>query len=328
MKLNLVSETDLTRPEMDNIKLRLSRVEAKEISTVTLGAIPNSLLTAKGDLIVASAASTPARYGVVAPAAGLLNVLGVANAEDTPTYKALFDTTAASAVSLAAGTAGTQLVAARRDHTHLVTASSAPGAAAAILATDASGHTSVISLGIGASPSSVQKLYIAGTASGTSPIAMQFATAMTATGSGAVPVVYVKPTVTINSGVSVSWFAGFNVDDIPITNNGTLTYAYGLRIKNPVISGNAATYSYAAYFLGAVAVEGSLVVSPENDTQIPTLSDGVGVDVKGKLLRLRESKTPASATATGNVGEICWDASYIYVCTASNTWERAALASW
>jgi len=36
MKLNLVSEVDLTRPEMENIKLRLHRVETKEISTVTL----------------------------------------------------------------------------------------------------------------------------------------------------------------------------------------------------------------------------------------------------------------------------------------------------
>ena len=35
--------------------------------------------------------------------------------------------------------------------------------------------------------------------------------------------------------------------------------------------------------------------------------------------------TPASATATGTAGEIAWDASYIYACTASNTWKRAAL---
>jgi hypothetical protein len=38
--------------------------------------------------------------------------------------------------------------------------------------------------------------------------------------------------------------------------------------------------------------------------------------------------TPASAAATGKAGSICWDASYIYVCTATNTWERVAIASW
>ena len=38
--------------------------------------------------------------------------------------------------------------------------------------------------------------------------------------------------------------------------------------------------------------------------------------------------TPASATATGTAGEIAWDANYIYVCTAANTWKRAALSTW
>jgi hypothetical protein len=37
---------------------------------------------------------------------------------------------------------------------------------------------------------------------------------------------------------------------------------------------------------------------------------------------------PASATATGTKGEIRITADYIYVCTATNTWKRAALATW
>ena len=37
---------------------------------------------------------------------------------------------------------------------------------------------------------------------------------------------------------------------------------------------------------------------------------------------------PASATATGVVGEIRWTAGYVYLCTATNTWVRAALATW
>lgn len=58
------------------------------------------------------------------------------------------------------------------------------------------------------------------------------------------------------------------------------------------------------------------------------ISDGVGIDVNGKILRLRTSKTPASAAATGNAGEICWDSSFLYVCTAANTWKRVAIATW
>lgn len=32
-----------------------------------------------------------------------------------------------------------------------------------------------------------------------------------------------------------------------------------------------------------------------------------------------------AATDTGTPGQICWDADYIYVCTAANTWKRSAL---
>lgn len=37
---------------------------------------------------------------------------------------------------------------------------------------------------------------------------------------------------------------------------------------------------------------------------------------------------PASATATGTTGEIRITATHIYICTATNTWVRAALATW
>lgn len=38
--------------------------------------------------------------------------------------------------------------------------------------------------------------------------------------------------------------------------------------------------------------------------------------------------TPSSTSATGTAGQICWDSNYIYVCTATNTWKRAAIAAW
>lgn len=40
------------------------------------------------------------------------------------------------------------------------------------------------------------------------------------------------------------------------------------------------------------------------------------------------SKTPSSASDTGVQGDISWDASYIYVCTAANTWKRVAISTW
>jgi hypothetical protein len=40
------------------------------------------------------------------------------------------------------------------------------------------------------------------------------------------------------------------------------------------------------------------------------------------------SSVPASATASGTAGQIAYDGNYLYVATAANTWERAALSSW
>ena len=40
---------------------------------------------------------------------------------------------------------------------------------------------------------------------------------------------------------------------------------------------------------------------------------------------LNAPPTTKSATAPGTPGDICWDANYIYVCTATNTWKRSPL---
>lgn len=55
---------------------------------------------------------------------------------------------------------------------------------------------------------------------------------------------------------------------------------------------------------------------------------GGKLDVFQDLIRLRTSKTPASAGDTGAQGDICWDADYIYVCIATDTWKRAAISTW
>jgi hypothetical protein len=40
---------------------------------------------------------------------------------------------------------------------------------------------------------------------------------------------------------------------------------------------------------------------------------------------LKAPQTTKASTATGTTGQICWDANYIYVCTATNTWKRSPL---
>ena len=49
---------------------------------------------------------------------------------------------------------------------------------------------------------------------------------------------------------------------------------------------------------------------------------------RGMARRLEVTKTPASAAAAGTTGDICWDADFLYICTAKDTWKRVAIATW
>lgn len=50
------------------------------------------------------------------------------------------------------------------------------------------------------------------------------------------------------------------------------------------------------------------------------------VNSSGQLITA--TGTPASAAASGVAGTVVWDASFVYVCTATNTWKRVAIATW
>jgi len=41
-----------------------------------------------------------------------------------------------------------------------------------------------------------------------------------------------------------------------------------------------------------------------------------------------KSDAPAAANSTGTAGTITWDADYIYICTATDTWKRVAISTW
>jgi hypothetical protein len=84
---------------------------------------------------------------------------------------------------------------------------------------------------------------------------------------------------------------------------------------------------------GTNDMPGRLVFSTTSDgASTPTerlrISSDGAVKIAGDNFQIATSKTPASATAAGTAGQIAWDASYIYVCTATNTWKRAALSTW
>jgi hypothetical protein len=96
--------------------------------------------------------------------------------------------------------------------------------------------------------------------------------------------------------------------------SGTLTNCTGLPV-----SGITASTSLA---LGV----GSLELGHATDTTMARSAAGV-VTVEGNPLGVRVG-VPASAAATGAVGQFSTDASWLYVCTATNTWMRTAIATW
>lgn len=69
-------------------------------------------------------------------------------------------------------------------------------------------------------------------------------------------------------------------------------------------------------------------VSNTGNIGIGTVDPGVKLDINDSTIRVRTSRTISTSNSTGSQGEICWDANYVYVCTATNTWKRSALSSW
>lgn len=52
----------------------------------------------------------------------------------------------------------------------------------------------------------------------------------------------------------------------------------------------------------------------------------VQIDPDGDVANIVDA--PASATATGTMGQTAYDSNYFYVCIATNTWKRVALSTW
>ncbi len=65
----------------------------------------------------------------------------------------------------------------------------------------------------------------------------------------------------------------------------------------------------------------------DNTTTLFSVNDNGDVTMAGGLF-LGPASTPATSGATGTAGQVKWDSSFIYVCTATNTWKRAAISTW
>jgi hypothetical protein len=74
-----------------------------------------------------------------------------------------------------------------------------------------------------------------------------------------------------------------------------------------------------------VAADTGLVRSAAGVVKVTNGSTGDGT-ISGQLRAV--GTAPAATGSTGTAGDIRYDADYIYVCTATDTWKRAALSTW
>lgn len=109
--------------------------------------------------------------------------------------------------------------------------------------------------------------------------------------------------------------------------NASITNAYALKISAGALAGTTNGIGlYVDAPTGATNNYGLIVGS--GNVGIGTAAPSGLLDVNDDHVRVRTAKTPATAGAAGNAGDICWDAGFVYVCVATNTWKRVAIATW
>jgi len=103
--------------------------------------------------------------------------------------------------------------------------------------------------------------------------------------------------------------------------SGLTSAAINIAFRADIASGTGrwnffANGTAANYFAGNVGIG--------SNATLPTAA----LDIDSDTIRLRTARTPASASAAGNAGDICWDANYLYICIAPATWHRVAHSTW
>lgn len=114
-------------------------------------------------------------------------------------------------------------------------------------------------------------------------------------------------------------FFGYPFFTLKETGNTYSQFQLSTAAFNNALAGfNAPGFTFGS---GSAAGDTNLYRSAANVLKTDD-SLNVGADL------ILTTRTPASASAAGTAGTVCWDSSYIYVCTATNTWKRVAIATW
>ena len=132
-------------------------------------------------------------------------------------------------------------------------------------------------------------------------------------------------TVTTNGNVTVN----APTSGVTMTVNG-LTNTRAISVATGTTSGYWPAFDASDNFQFGSATAHSVTLVTNASTRLGVSSIGkftFSAASSGYTINL-PTKTPASAADTGTTGDISWDSSFLYVCTGTNTWKRAAIATW
>ena len=135
-----------------------------------------------------------------------------------------------------------------------------------------------------------------------------------------------------NTGTNVLTVLGGVVANVTGDVTGNADTATQTKVTSTTSAG-----SYALVFVDGVSatptdktlysdnsVSSRLLYQPDTQTLQVDKIDANEINAAVQL----EGSAPATATSTGTAGDVRYDADYVYVCVATNTWKRSALATW
>lgn len=120
-------------------------------------------------------------------------------------------------------------------------------------------------------------------------------------------------------------FGGISCNSISSTTSYITNTATGNILNQTTFGLNFKTYSNS--IIGKIFDNGNWFIG-SNPVDAGYKLDVVGTARATKYQLSALNTAPSSATDTGVTGEIRVTATYIYVCTATNTWVRASLSTW
>jgi hypothetical protein len=152
---------------------------------------------------------------------------------------------------------------------------------------------------------------------------------------------------TSGTGLGVNAASGFAGNLLDLQLNGSNRYAFradgtSFFRGDQYWTNSSASTNYGRFDATGLTLTSTTGISWGNTTNVTGMDVGLA-RVSAGVVKVTNGSTgdgtisgqlravgaaPAATGSTGTAGDIRYDTDYIYVCTATNTWKRAALATW